>query len=195
MDAKLEYDPAKPSTLGNSIHELFSEDLWDGIDARQYDSMKPGLKLATLFISEPQLHYYWYALLLGPRKTVGEAVLHADGSWGKTKFFFSLLSWPIQPRTNSYGSNDPRYSYSFLPTRTHNMIPLSWDCGTGSSVTRRVFARLPLLPELSPSGSASDVYIHVGHWGLSLILNLAILKASHWVYICRDADSWGCSCL
>ena len=81
----LELPDARPASLTNAIHPLFSASKWTVSDSDDYESpppsgdfdtrlnaedyrlLKPSLRLGSQFLADPSLLPYWHALLFGPR--------------------------------------------------------------------------------------------------------------------------------
>lgn len=167
----LEYPPAKASTLGNTIHQIFHSDRWDEISIQLYESMKPSLKLASLFIVETQVLHYWHALLFGPRERVEELRLCDNGSFETYENTSFRRHWDSSSRTPLLTDQmilDTSKAFSQLSRTTR--FRFSWACDTSPSRICRISPRLrqPPLPELSRFGSASDVEVHIGHVGALL---------------------------
>lgn len=63
------YSPnAKPSNLTNEIHPFFHRSHFDDTPDIIYDQLVPGLRLATLFLTQPICCQYWVTLAKGERK-------------------------------------------------------------------------------------------------------------------------------
>lgn len=160
----LEYPPAKSSTLSNTIHQLFALDRWDNVSDRMYESLKPSLKLASLFLVETQVLHYWYALLFGPRKIVTEYITCDDGSLEMNENTSFSRHWFSSSQTPFL--IDPMIldtPWAFLQLSRTTRFRFSSYIGTSPSRILRISTRSPPLPELSSFGSASDVEIHSGH--------------------------------
>lgn len=162
----LEYPPAKPSTLQEFIHPLFARDRWKNLNTSQYECLKPGLVLATALIGKPQLLHYWYALLLGPRKIVQERVKReGGGSYTRQNHSFHAYRDPSSQSAVLTEDMMIQTALAFCQLSRTTSFSFSWECGTTPSIIRRVSARSPPFPERSRFGSASDVYINIGHFG------------------------------
>ncbi|MCJ1471256.1 hypothetical protein MMC07_009904 [Pseudocyphellaria aurata] len=159
----LEYPPAKPSTLSNAIHLLFAPKAWDNVSNTGYDSMIPALRLATRFISDPQLLHYWHALLHGPREIVQEWREVKGSLHAKKNFAFHPNRDPFTRLPFLTSEMMKRVHLSFHRLSRTTRFQFSFDCNRKPSLTRRVTTRPPPLPELSHFGKASDVLIHGGH--------------------------------
>ena len=63
------YSPnAKPSNLTNVIHPFFHRSHFDDTPDIIYDQLVPGLRLATMFLTQPVCCQYWVTLAKGERK-------------------------------------------------------------------------------------------------------------------------------
>ena len=64
------YSPnAKPSNLTNELHPFFHRSRFDDTPDFIYDQLVPGLRLATMFLTQPICCQYWVTLAKGQRKT------------------------------------------------------------------------------------------------------------------------------
>lgn len=63
------YSPnAKPSNLTNKLHPFLHRSRFDDTPDTIYDQLVPGLRLATMFMTQPICCQYWVTLANGPRK-------------------------------------------------------------------------------------------------------------------------------
>jgi len=61
-------DCPKESTLSNDIHPIFREENFHGCPQHIYDSLKPGLRLATLLLTHKSTSTFWHTLKFGQRR-------------------------------------------------------------------------------------------------------------------------------
>lgn len=59
----------KPSNLSNDIHPLLHHSRFDDCPDTIYDELRPGLRLATMFLTQPICSQFWLTLADGERKT------------------------------------------------------------------------------------------------------------------------------
>lgn len=59
----------KPSNLSNDIHPLLHHSRFDDCPDTIYDELRPGLRLATMFLTQPICSQFWLTLANGERKT------------------------------------------------------------------------------------------------------------------------------
>ncbi|KAL9607808.1 MAG: hypothetical protein Q9167_007313 [Letrouitia subvulpina] len=64
----MELENCKPSNLTNEIHPLFHRDCFDDTPDPVYDQLIPGLRLATMFLTQPDCMQFWITLAKGERK-------------------------------------------------------------------------------------------------------------------------------
>jgi hypothetical protein len=51
------------STLDNEIHPIFAYEQFRDLSTNAYENMKPGLRLASLYLTDPRiLQYFWYQM-------------------------------------------------------------------------------------------------------------------------------------
>ena len=59
----------KPSDLSNDVHPLLHHSRFDDCPDTIYDELLPGLRLATMFLTQPICSQFWLTLANGERKT------------------------------------------------------------------------------------------------------------------------------
>ena len=64
----LELKNCRSSTLQNDIHPLFHQDCFDDTPDHVYDQLRPGLALATMFLTHPACMQFWVTLAKGDRR-------------------------------------------------------------------------------------------------------------------------------
>lgn len=64
----MELADCKPSNLTNEIHPLFHRNCFDDTPDPVYDQLIPGLRLATMFLTQPGCMQFWITLAKGERK-------------------------------------------------------------------------------------------------------------------------------
>lgn len=94
----LELDGAHRPTLTNPIHPIFSLPTWYEVHAADYTQLRPCLRLASRFITEPQLLPFWHALLFAQRVPIPRNVVVEPES-GNTLYSFHRI---FDAATNSY---------------------------------------------------------------------------------------------
>jgi hypothetical protein len=55
-------------TLENDVHPIFRPENWHGCPDNIYDVLKPGMQLATLFLTSRATAHYWHTLVFGERE-------------------------------------------------------------------------------------------------------------------------------
>ncbi|KAF1364977.1 hypothetical protein EJ07DRAFT_97315 [Lizonia empirigonia] len=55
-------------TLENDIHPIFRPENWHGCPDNIYEVLKPGMQLATLFLTSRATAHYWHTLVFGERE-------------------------------------------------------------------------------------------------------------------------------
>lgn len=60
-------EDCRPSTLTNDIHPLLDRSCFDDVPDTIYDQFIPGLKLATMFLTQPVCMQFWATLAIGNR--------------------------------------------------------------------------------------------------------------------------------
>lgn len=55
-------------TLDNEIHPIFRPENWHGCPDEIYEVLRPGMQLATLFLTSRATAHYWHTLVFGNRK-------------------------------------------------------------------------------------------------------------------------------
>ncbi|KAL8740221.1 MAG: hypothetical protein Q9190_007054 [Brigantiaea leucoxantha] len=68
----IELRDCKSSNLTNEIHPLLSRDCFDDTPDPIYDQLMPGLRLATMFLTQPVCMQFWVTLAKGDRKRDAE---------------------------------------------------------------------------------------------------------------------------
>lgn len=56
------------SSLTNEIHPIFRPENWHGCSDSIYEVLKPGMQLATLFLTSRATSHYWHTLVFGKRE-------------------------------------------------------------------------------------------------------------------------------
>ncbi|MCJ1461671.1 hypothetical protein MMC07_000268 [Pseudocyphellaria aurata] len=59
----------RPSNLSNDVHPLLHHSRFDDCPDNIYDELMPGLRLATMFLTQPICSQFWLTLANGERKT------------------------------------------------------------------------------------------------------------------------------
>jgi hypothetical protein len=81
-------------TLDNDIHPIFRPENWHGCPDSIYEVLKPGMQLATLFLTSRATAHYWHTLVFGNREscaTTSEAYgqpchrIREDVPWSKER--------------------------------------------------------------------------------------------------------------
>lgn len=55
-------------TLNNEVHPIFRPENWHGCPDNIYEVLKPGMQLATLFLTSRATAHYWHTLVFGDRE-------------------------------------------------------------------------------------------------------------------------------
>ncbi|MCJ1248372.1 hypothetical protein MMC30_005589 [Trapelia coarctata] len=74
----LDYRPIKPNNLDGPIHPIFRLYNWNNTPDDIYEVLKPGLRLATMFLSQERCMRWWSTILLGQREP---DILGAQRTW------------------------------------------------------------------------------------------------------------------
>lgn len=69
LSSGLSLKDCKPSNLSNDIHPLLHHSRFDNCPGDIYDELRPGLRLATMFLTQPICSQFWLTLANGERKT------------------------------------------------------------------------------------------------------------------------------
>ena len=56
-------------TLDNDVHPIFRPENWHGCPDNIYEVLKPGMQLATLFLTSRATAHYWHTLVFGERES------------------------------------------------------------------------------------------------------------------------------
>ncbi|KAJ4347609.1 hypothetical protein N0V95_005255 [Ascochyta clinopodiicola] len=59
--------PSPECTLKNEVHPIFRPENWHGCPDNIYEVLKPGMQLATLFLTSRATAHYWHTLVFGER--------------------------------------------------------------------------------------------------------------------------------
>ncbi|KZM21694.1 uncharacterized protein EKO05_0001755 [Ascochyta rabiei] len=71
--------PSPECTLKNEVHSIFRPENWHGCPDNIYEVLRPGMQLATLFLTSRATAHYWHTLVFGER----EACLKTSEAYGQ----------------------------------------------------------------------------------------------------------------
>ncbi|KAF9695985.1 hypothetical protein EKO04_005768 [Ascochyta lentis] len=60
--------PSPECTLKNDVHPIFRPENWHGCPDNIYEVLRPGMQLATLFLTSRATAHYWHTLVFGERE-------------------------------------------------------------------------------------------------------------------------------
>ena len=68
LNGAVHLEGCKPAKLTNDIHPLFDKSNFDDTPDAIYDQLKPGLQLATMFLTQKICMQFWVTLAMGDRR-------------------------------------------------------------------------------------------------------------------------------
>jgi hypothetical protein len=125
-------------TLDNSIHPIFAYERFRDLSRRGYENMKPGLRLASHFVSDDRvLQYFWYQMrsVVQPKRTTSNDRIppvfyepphgcddHPPGTaaqWdNRLARLCGVMSWKLQAPSRTPRDMPMAYSFPFEQNRT-----------------------------------------------------------------------------
>lgn len=137
-----------PSNLSNDIHPIFDRSCFDDTPDAIYDQLIPGLRLATMFLTQPICMQFWVTLAMGDRSNDSEmsaangklsqrirshvklteerarTVLQHIESVGRSKlvhFRFNRQLTTVEDHGEAYGISLPICDYQGIDTEYHKI--------------------------------------------------------------------------